>query len=221
MRSRVSLPAAVATQQPQQANATASESPAWLLTLPALPYAMNAGISQGRSPCARSTECSSSLTRQVNSAARCPLFVVFAPLFPQICTNYQTAQVQTGLGRTGKLTACAHEGVRPDILLLGKALSGGVYPVSAVLCDDEVMLTIKPGEHGSTFGGNPLACKVAQAALQARHIITFSWSVLGSRSHNSRAARHAAWPSCCVKRVKLSGSAPAALSEFATIIIRC
>jgi ornithine--oxo-acid transaminase len=75
-------------------------------------------------------------------------------------------EVQTGIARTGKLLACDHEGVRPDILILGKALSGGVLPVSAVLCDDEIMLTIKPGEHGSTFGGNPLACKVAIAALE-------------------------------------------------------
>ena len=75
-------------------------------------------------------------------------------------------EVQTGIARTGKLLACDHEGVRPDILILGKALSGGVMPVSAVLADDEIMLTIKPGEHGSTFGGNPLACKVAIAALE-------------------------------------------------------
>lgn len=75
-------------------------------------------------------------------------------------------EVQTGIGRTGKLLACDHEGVRPDILILGKALSGGILPVSAVLADDEIMLTIKPGEHGSTFGGNPLACKVAIAALE-------------------------------------------------------
>ena len=74
-------------------------------------------------------------------------------------------EVQTGIARTGKLLACDHEGVRPDILILGKALSGGVLPVSAVLADDEIMMTIKPGEHGSTFGGNPLACKVAVAAL--------------------------------------------------------
>jgi ornithine--oxo-acid transaminase len=75
-------------------------------------------------------------------------------------------EVQTGLGRTGKLLACDHEGVRPDILILGKALSGGVLPVSAVLADNEIMLTIKPGEHGSTFGGNPVASKVAIAALE-------------------------------------------------------
>lgn len=75
-------------------------------------------------------------------------------------------EVQTGLARTGKLLACDHEGVRPDILILGKALSGGVYPVSVVLADDEIMLTIKPGEHGSTYGGNPVAAKVAIAALE-------------------------------------------------------
>jgi ornithine--oxo-acid transaminase len=75
-------------------------------------------------------------------------------------------EVQTGIARTGKLLACDHEGVRPDILILGKALSGGAYPVSAVLADDEIMLTIKPGQHGSTFGGNPVAAKVAIAALE-------------------------------------------------------
>ena len=75
-------------------------------------------------------------------------------------------EVQTGIARTGKLLACDHEGVRPDVLILGKALSGGVIPVSAVLADDEIMLSIKPGEHGSTFGGFPLACTVAVAALQ-------------------------------------------------------
>ncbi len=75
-------------------------------------------------------------------------------------------EVQTGLARTGKLLACDHEGVRPDILILGKALSGGAMPISAVLADDDIMLTIKPGEHGSTFGGNPLAAKVAIAALE-------------------------------------------------------
>jgi ornithine--oxo-acid transaminase len=75
-------------------------------------------------------------------------------------------EVQTGIARTGKLLACDHEKVRPDIVILGKALSGGVYPVSAVLADDHIMLCIKPGEHGSTFGGNPVAAKVAMAALQ-------------------------------------------------------
>lgn len=75
-------------------------------------------------------------------------------------------EVQTGLARTGKLLACDHEGVRPDILILGKALSGGVYPVSVVLADDDIMLSIKPGEHGSTYGGNPIAAKVAIAALK-------------------------------------------------------
>jgi ornithine--oxo-acid transaminase len=75
-------------------------------------------------------------------------------------------EIQTGLARTGKMLACDYEQVRPDILLLGKALSGGTMPVSAVLADDEVMLTIKPGDHGSTYGGNPIACKVAMTALQ-------------------------------------------------------
>jgi ornithine--oxo-acid transaminase len=75
-------------------------------------------------------------------------------------------EIQTGLCRTGKMLACDHENIRPDMLLLGKALSGGTMPVSAVLADDEIMLTIKPGEHGSTFGGNPLACKVAITSLQ-------------------------------------------------------
>jgi len=75
-------------------------------------------------------------------------------------------EVQTGLARTGKLLACDHEGIKPDILILGKALSGGVMPISAVLADDEIMLVIKPGEHGSTFGGNPLAAKVAVTALE-------------------------------------------------------
>jgi ornithine--oxo-acid transaminase len=75
-------------------------------------------------------------------------------------------EIQTGLCRTGKLLACDHENVRPDILLLGKALSGGTMPVSAVLADDEIMLTIKPGEHGSTYGGNPLGCAVAIASLE-------------------------------------------------------
>ena len=74
-------------------------------------------------------------------------------------------EIQTGLARTGKMLACDHENVRPDILILGKALSGGVLPVSAVLADDEVMMNIKPGEHGSTYGGNPLSCAVAITAL--------------------------------------------------------
>ena len=74
-------------------------------------------------------------------------------------------EVQTGIGRTGKMICCEHHGFKPDILILGKALSGGVFPVSAILASDEVMLTIKPGEHGSTFGGNPVACEVAMAAL--------------------------------------------------------
>ena len=87
-----------------------------------------------------------------------------------LCTKYNVLfiadEVQTGIARTGKMLACDFEDARPDILILGKALSGGVLPVSAVLADDDVMLCIRPGEHGSTFGGNPLACKVAQAALE-------------------------------------------------------
>ncbi len=87
-----------------------------------------------------------------------------------LCTEYNVLmvsdEIQTGLCRTGKMLACDHEGVRPDIVILGKALSGGTLPVSAVLADDEIMLTIKPGEHGSTYGGNPLACKVALASLK-------------------------------------------------------
>ncbi len=75
-------------------------------------------------------------------------------------------EVQTGIARTGKMICCDHYGFKPDILILGKALSGGVYPVSAVLSSNEIMLTIKPGEHGSTYGGNPLGCKVAIAALK-------------------------------------------------------
>ena len=86
-----------------------------------------------------------------------------------LCTEYNVLliadEIQTGLCRTGKMLACDYDEVRPDILVLGKALSGGVLPVSAVLADDEIMLNIKPGEHGSTYGGNPLACKVAIAAL--------------------------------------------------------
>jgi ornithine--oxo-acid transaminase len=88
----------------------------------------------------------------------------------QLCTAYNILmvadEIQTGLARTGKMLACDHENVRPDILILGKALSGGTLPVSAVLADDTIMLTIQPGEHGSTYGGNPLACAVAMAALE-------------------------------------------------------
>jgi len=88
----------------------------------------------------------------------------------QMCKDHNVLfiadEVQTGIARTGKLLACDHENVRPDVLILGKALSGGVYPVSAVLADDDIMLCIKPGEHGSTFGGNPVAAKVAVAALE-------------------------------------------------------
>lgn len=88
----------------------------------------------------------------------------------ELCTENNVLliadEIQTGIARTGRLLAVDHVGVRPDVLILGKALSGGVLPVSAVLADDEVMMCIRPGEHGSTFGGNPLSCKVAMAALE-------------------------------------------------------
>jgi ornithine--oxo-acid transaminase len=88
----------------------------------------------------------------------------------ELCTQYRVLfiadEVQTGIARTGRLTCCDHENVKPDLLILGKALGGGVFPVSCVLGNDEVMLTLKPGQHGSTFGGNPLACAVAMASLQ-------------------------------------------------------
>uniref|UniRef100_A0A4W2GMU8 Ornithine aminotransferase n=1 Tax=Bos indicus x Bos taurus TaxID=30522 RepID=A0A4W2GMU8_BOBOX len=93
----------------------------------------------------------------------------------ELCTQHQVLfiadEIQTGLARTGRWLAIDHENVRPDIVLLGKALSGGLYPVSAVLCDDEIMLTIKPGEHGSTYGGNPLGCRVAIAALEVLELM--------------------------------------------------
>jgi ornithine--oxo-acid transaminase len=88
----------------------------------------------------------------------------------KLCNEYNVLmiadEIQTGLCRTGEMLACDHENIRPDILILGKALSGGILPISAVLCDDNIMMTIKPGEHGSTYGGNPLACCVAIAALK-------------------------------------------------------
>ncbi|TAD84472.1 MAG: ornithine--oxo-acid transaminase [Bacteroidetes bacterium] len=88
----------------------------------------------------------------------------------RLCNQYNVLfiadEIQTGLCRTGKMLACHHEEVKPDILVLGKALSGGVLPVSAVLANDEIMMNLKPGEHGSTYGGNPLACAVAMAALE-------------------------------------------------------
>ncbi|MBM4303084.1 MAG: ornithine--oxo-acid transaminase [Deltaproteobacteria bacterium] len=88
----------------------------------------------------------------------------------ELCNKYKVIfmadEVQTGLGRTGRLLACDHEKIKPDLLILGKALSGGVFPVSAVLGSHEILLCLKPGEHGSTFGGNPLACAVARAALE-------------------------------------------------------
>lgn len=131
-------------------------------------------------------------------------------------------EIQTGLARTGKMLACDHENVHPDILILGKALSGGTLPVSAVLCDDAIMLTIKPGEHGSTYGGNPLACKVALTALsllkeekmaeqaevtghllregirqlQSRHVATVRGKGLLNAIVIQHANRDAAWDLC-------------------------
>ena len=87
-----------------------------------------------------------------------------------LCKQYNVLfiadEIQTGIARTGKMLCCDHENIRPDIIILGKALSGGVLPVSAVMCDNEIMMTISPGQHGSTFGGFPLACKVATAAMK-------------------------------------------------------
>jgi ornithine--oxo-acid transaminase len=101
-----------------------------------------------------------------------------------LCTKYNVLfiadEIQTGLARTGTLLACDHENVRPDILILGKALSGGTIPVAAVLADDIVMLQIKPGEHGSTYGGNPLACAVAMKALEvikSEHMVENSFKM--------------------------------------------
>lgn len=94
----------------------------------------------------------------------------YLPQVAQMCRDrnvlFVADEVQTGIARTGKLLCCHHHGIRPDILILGKALSGGVLPVSAVLADDRIMMQIKPGQHGSTFGGNPLACAVAVEALK-------------------------------------------------------
>src|SRR5207237_3045232 len=88
----------------------------------------------------------------------------------QLCTSHVVMltldEIQTGLGRTGKLLAEQHDGIEADVTLLGKALSGGFYPVSAVLSNNAVLGTLKPGQHGSTFGGNPLACAIARAALR-------------------------------------------------------
>ncbi len=101
-----------------------------------------------------------------------------------LCDKYNVLfiadEIQTGLARTGTLLACDHENVRPDILILGKALSGGTIPVAAVLADDIVMLQIKPGEHGSTYGGNPLACAVAMKALEvikSEHMVENSYKM--------------------------------------------
>lgn len=101
-------------------------------------------------------------------------------------------EIQTGLSRTGKMLACDHENVRPDILILGKALSGGMMPVSAVLADNEIMLTLKPGEHGSTYGGNPLASRVAITALKIlqEENLTRNAQVMGQLLRNELNALH-------------------------------
>lgn len=101
-------------------------------------------------------------------------------------------EIQTGLARTGKMLACDHENVRPDILILGKALSGGMMPVSAVLADDEIMLTLKPGEHGSTYGGNPLASRVAITALKVlrEENLAENAEVMGQLLRNQLSALH-------------------------------
>ena len=103
-----------------------------------------------------------------------------------LCSEYNVLfiadEIQTGLARTGKMLACDHENVKPDILVLGKALSGGVLPVSAILASDDVMLNIKPGEHGSTYGGNPLACAVAMEALT----VLKEEKMAEKRSHHGR-----------------------------------
>jgi ornithine--oxo-acid transaminase len=107
-----------------------------------------------------------------------------------ICTKYNVLfiadEVQTGIARTGKMLATDYEEARPDILILGKAISGGVFPVSAVLADDDVMLCIQPGEHGSTFGGNPLACVVAKKALEVvlEEDLAHNANVMGERFRN-------------------------------------
>ena len=112
-----------------------------------------------------------------------------------LCSKYNVLfiadEVQTGIARTGKMLATDFEDARPDILILGKAISGGVYPVSAVLADDEVMLCIKPGEHGSTYGGNPLACMVAKAAIEVviEENLAENAEILGSLFRNELRSR--------------------------------
>ncbi|MEY3854619.1 MAG: hypothetical protein RIS68_633, partial [Bacteroidota bacterium] len=105
---------------------------------------------------------------QGEAGVRVP-FAGYLKAASELCRKHRVLfiadEIQTGLGRTGAWLACQHEGVQPDVLLLGKALSGGFMPVSAVLASDEVMLTLKPGEHGSTFGGNPMACVLSMTAL--------------------------------------------------------
>lgn len=136
-------------------------------------------------------------------------YLLFMQTVRELCTKNNVLwiadEVQTGLGRTGKRLAVDHENVKPDILVLGKALSGGVLPVAAALANDEVMLSIKPGEHGSTFGGNPLACKVAMAALQVTnlslynfktHLINFYFYRCWRRKNSPKTRKR--WARCCV-----------------------
>lgn len=111
-------------------------------------------------------------------------------------------EIQTGLARTGRMLACDHENVRPDILILGKALSGGTMPVSAVLADDEIMLTIKPGEHGSTYGGNPLACRVAITALQVLKDENMAENAASQGEHLRRSLRALNHPNISMVRGK-------------------
>jgi len=107
----------------------------------------------------------------------------------ELCSKYNVLwiadEIQTGLGRTGKMLCVEHENVRPDVVVLGKALSGGMMPVSAVLCNDDVMLTLKPGTHGSTYGGNPLACRYVSTSR------TLTLTLTLTLTHDCRVAMEA------------------------------
>lgn len=126
----------------------------------------------------------------------------------KICKRYNVLliadEVQTGLGRTGYNLAVDHDKCKPDIVILGKALSGGVFPVSAVLASNEVMLTLKPGEHGSTYGGNPLACKVATAALEVLRDEKLSQNAT-ERGEQLRAGLSTMTGSTCIESVRGRG----------------
>nr|XP_023415616.1 ornithine aminotransferase, mitochondrial [Loxodonta africana] len=125
---------------------------------------MNTGVEAGETACKLARKWGYAVKGIQKYKAKIVFAGMCSIVFPQVL--FIADEIQTGLARTGRWLAVDHEDVRPDIILLGKALSGGLYPVSAVLCDDEVMLTIKPGEHGSTYGGNPLGCRVAITALE-------------------------------------------------------